>query len=577
MKTKIKKLTFIFFLLCNFNAIGQTFTQTFIDRCTGDVKIVTANFSSGSAIVSFYDKVRIFTYEEFINGTLQIWLIQQYEWWQALSPCSLNNQQSQNAQQTAQNAQDAAANAAASSASSTTTDVNVPEVEVTTTVETPTVETTTETPTTEVSTETPTTETTTTETTTETNTEVEVEVETTTETQTETTEVETETSTEVETETTTEETTTETSTEETTTEETSTETETETEEVSTEESSTEETTTEESTEETSTEESTEESSSEESTEENTEESTEENSEESSEESNEESNEEESTEETEEESTEEESDESTEEESEEETDEEESTEEEESEEEESDEEESEEESDDEDSEEEEEEKRKSRMLPIILKADAMAMQSVSGRYNGVLMVGMSQTSLFGDRSYGITGMLYDNLKQWGISSNTSKVTMTEDYKVAWIDGLSLSYMRNFKANSIGISASRMKPLGKWGTVGVGFNGSNMWMKDMDGIKSNIMSFSYNILYTNSFKVNEKINYAPALIFAQSPISYLNNRKFGLTSRDQIYILSNSYTLKLTKVFSVNLNWTIIASTNEFMPIMNSFMIGSKIPL
>lgn len=571
MKTKIKKLTFILFLFCNFNAVGQVFTQTFIDRCTGDVKIVTANFSSGSAIVSFYDKVRIFTYEEFINGTLQIWLVQQYEWWQALSPCSLNNQQSQNAQQTAQNAQDAAANAAASSASSTTTDVNVPEVEVTTTVETPTVETT-ETPTTEVSTETPTTETTT-ETTTEV--EVEVEVETTTETQTETTEVETETSTEVETETTTEETTTETSTEETTTEETSTETETE--EVSTEESSTEETTTEESTEETSTEESTEESSSEESTEETTEESTEENSEESSEESNEESNEEESTEETEEESTEEESDESTEEESEEETDEEESTEEEESEEEESDEEESEEESDDEDSEEEEKEKRKSRMLPIILKADAMAMQSVSGRYNGVLMMGMSQTSLYGDRSYGITGMLYDNLKQWGISSNTSKVTITDDFKVAWIDGLSLSYMRNFKSNSVGISASRMKPMGKWGTVGVGFNGSNMWMKDIDGVKSNIMSFSYNILYTNSFKVNEKINYAPALIFAQSPISYLNNKKFGLTSRDQIYILANSYTLKLTKVFSVNLNWTIVASTNEFMPIMNSFMIGSKIPL
>ena len=109
---------------------------------------------------------------------------------------------------------------------------------------------------------------------------------------------------------------------------------------------------------------------------------------------------------------------------------------------------------------EEEERKSRMLPVVLKADAMAMQSISGGYNGVLMAGVSQTSLFGDRSYGITGMLYDNLKQWGVSSNTSKVTITDDFKVAWIDGLSLSYMRNFKANSISMSASRMKPLGKW---------------------------------------------------------------------------------------------------------------------
>jgi hypothetical protein len=139
------------------------------------------------------------------------------------------------------------------------------------------------------------------------------------------------------------------------------------------------------------------------------------------------------------------------------------------------------------------------------------------------------------------------------------------------------MRNFGANSMSFSASRMKPLGKYGTIGIGMNGSNMWMKDMDGVKSNIMSYSYNILYTNSFKVNERLNYAPALIFAQSPISYLNKQKYSLTSKDQIYILANSYTVNLTKVFSLNLNWTIIYSTNEFVPIMNSFMIGSKIPL
>ena len=208
---------------------------------------------------------------------------------------------------------------------------------------------------------------------------------------------------------------------------------------------------------------------------------------------------------------------------------------------------------------------------------MAMQALSGGYNGVLMVGASQTSLYGDRSYGVTGMIYDNLKQWGISTNTSKVTITSDFKVAWIDGFSLSYMRNFGANSMSFSASRMKPLGKYGTIGIGMNGSNMWMKDMDGIKSNIMSYSYNILYTNSFKINERLNYAPALIFAQSPISYLNKQKYSLTSKDQIYILANSYTVNLTKVFSLNLNWTIIYSTNEFVPIMNSFMIGSKIPL
>ena len=184
MKINVKKFLFVFFLFCNFNSVGQVFTQTFVDRCTGDIKIVTANFTNGSAIVSFYDKVRVFTFEEYTNGTLQAWLIQTYTWWQALSPCSLNNQQSQNAQQTAQNAQDAASNAsgAASGASAEVPEVEVPEVEVTTTeVEVSTTETTTtevEVETTEVEVET-----------------TEVEVETTTE------EVSTETETEIETET----------------------------------------------------------------------------------------------------------------------------------------------------------------------------------------------------------------------------------------------------------------------------------------------------------------------------------------------------------------------------------------
>jgi hypothetical protein len=67
-----KKLLFILLLsLISLSGYGQTvFTQTFIDRCTGDVKVVTANFVNGSATVAFYNRVRLFTYQEALNGTL---------------------------------------------------------------------------------------------------------------------------------------------------------------------------------------------------------------------------------------------------------------------------------------------------------------------------------------------------------------------------------------------------------------------------------------------------------------------------------------------------------------------------
>ena len=50
----------------------------------------------------------------------------------------------------------------------------------------------------------------------------------------------------------------------------------------------------------------------------------------------------------------------------------------------------------------------------------------------------------------------------------------------------------------------------------------------------------------------------------------------TSKDVIGILANSFTIQLTKSFSFNAGWTIIYSSNEFVPIMNSFMIGAKLP-
>ena len=86
----MKKLLFIlFFSFITHIGYGQTtFTQTFVDRCTGDVQVVTANFVQGSAVVAFYDEVRTFTYQQYTNGELQQWLAETYAWWNALSPCS---------------------------------------------------------------------------------------------------------------------------------------------------------------------------------------------------------------------------------------------------------------------------------------------------------------------------------------------------------------------------------------------------------------------------------------------------------------------------------------------------------
>ena len=92
------------FFIWGVSAKGQVFTQTFIDRCTGETKVVTANFINGPTTVAFYNRIRVFTPQEATNGTLQQWLIETYNWWNALSPCAQAAQQTQQAAQQASQA-----------------------------------------------------------------------------------------------------------------------------------------------------------------------------------------------------------------------------------------------------------------------------------------------------------------------------------------------------------------------------------------------------------------------------------------------------------------------------------------
>ena len=105
-------LLFIFVLgMGRVNA--QALTQTYTDRCTGKVHVFTVPLG-GQTVISFYDRSKQFTSQDFTNGNLQSWLEETYAWWSALSPCSTNQSTTTTTQQTAQNAASSAASAATS-------------------------------------------------------------------------------------------------------------------------------------------------------------------------------------------------------------------------------------------------------------------------------------------------------------------------------------------------------------------------------------------------------------------------------------------------------------------------------
>jgi hypothetical protein len=135
---------------------------------------------------------------------------------------------------------------------------------------------------------------------------------------------------------------------------------------------------------------------------------------------------------------------------------------------------------------------------------------------------------------------------------------------------------------------MKPFKNGLTVGVGVSAGTTFVSYP--IKENFM-LSYNVLATKSFQLGSRITYSPALIWTQTP--FMSNaggvdtgweNPFGIKLEnalkgnriDGMGILANSFTVQLTNRFSFNIGWTAIKSTNSQIPLINSFMIGSKLP-
>ena len=113
----MKKLLFFIVLTAMgmFKGHSQALVQTYVDRCTGQVSVFSVPMN-GSTVVAFYNKSRVFTSQDFQNGTLQAWLEETYLWWTALSPCSTSTTGAQATQQTTQQTTQQAAQAATNAA-----------------------------------------------------------------------------------------------------------------------------------------------------------------------------------------------------------------------------------------------------------------------------------------------------------------------------------------------------------------------------------------------------------------------------------------------------------------------------
>jgi len=115
------KWWYLLFLLLLYTSSlhSQSVVQTFVDRCTGEIKIITIPFE-GNTVVVFYNRSASFNINDVRSGALQAWLEETYAWWASISPCSTNQATTTATQATTQNTTQNATQNATSTASTST-------------------------------------------------------------------------------------------------------------------------------------------------------------------------------------------------------------------------------------------------------------------------------------------------------------------------------------------------------------------------------------------------------------------------------------------------------------------------
>lgn len=84
MSLKTKILLFLFILGLSLN--GQSFTYSYTDPCTKQIKFVYADMSA-PIVIAYYGEVKSFTYDQLQDGTFDNWINDIYIKYQSTKPC----------------------------------------------------------------------------------------------------------------------------------------------------------------------------------------------------------------------------------------------------------------------------------------------------------------------------------------------------------------------------------------------------------------------------------------------------------------------------------------------------------
>lgn len=213
-------------------------------------------------------------------------------------------------------------------------------------------------------------------------------------------------------------------------------------------------------------------------------------------------------------------------------------------------------------------------PMLVQSDLTTAQNLDKSFTPILNLGISQASMTGASSWGVTSMTWLNFRQFALSARYTSMIFNKTGTVKYISNFNLTGVYSY-GNILGfVGYSGILNAGKYGVTG--FNASvaaTLISED----KSSFFSPSLTAFYTKPFMVGKKLTISPELYVISTPLIYSSKEEVFQTDRTFSGFIGSGFDYQISKRFKFNINYKANLSTNPDFPILSFFLIGSKVNL
>ena len=208
------------------------------------------------------------------------------------------------------------------------------------------------------------------------------------------------------------------------------------------------------------------------------------------------------------------------------------------------------------------------------SDLTVGQNATGGFTPIISLSMSQASATGESSWGLSSMIWGDLKSFALSANKSDMNFKNgalksidaySYTVAYVAGTNMTFG----------GYTHIIPHPKLGTFGYNLSVINIKLKGVDEYSYTFAS-SITGFWTKPYQISRKSTLSPGVFLMASPYSY-NSSTGNTWSYNIAGLVGTGYSFKLSKRFGFNIDYKANISSVPGTPILSFFMIGSKLQL